>query len=80
MSVMPRVERLALPIGALGAAMRAGSLPGVMTFDVPRTREQWLRQIQSCREPMMGRAWANTLREAMRPTGAAAARLARVSG
>ena len=80
MSVTPAVTRLPLSAGALGAAVRDGTLPAGMMAAAPRTRTEWLQQIEICREPMMGRGWVNTLREAMRPTGAAAARLARVSG
>ncbi len=80
MSVAPIVERLPLALGPLAAAMRDGALPFGTTADVPRTLRDWRERIEVCREPMMGLGWANTLREAMRPTGAAAARLARVSG
>ena len=80
MSVTPRVERLALAMGPLATAVREGRLPAGATADIPRTAEEWRAHIEVCREPMMGLGWANTLREAMRPAGAAAARLARVAG
>ncbi len=80
MSVAPIVERLPLALGPLAAAMRDGALPSGTSADVPKDLRDWHERIEVCREPMMGIGWANTLREAMRPTGAAAARLARVSG
>ncbi len=80
MSVTAQVERLPLAMGALATAVRDGTLPQGMSLDVPRDRRGWLEQIESCREPMMGLGWGTTLREAIRPTGAAAARLARVTG
>ncbi len=80
MSVAPIVERLPLAFGPLAAAMRDGTLPSGTTADVPKGLRDWRERIALSREPMMGIGWADTLREAMRPTGAAAARLARVSG
>jgi uncharacterized protein YllA (UPF0747 family) len=74
------VERLPLAMGALATAVRDGTLPQGMTPEVARDRRGWLEQIELCREPMMGLGWGVSLREAMRPTGAAAARLARVTG
>ncbi len=79
MSVAPIVERLPLAFGPLAAAMRDGVLPGDAANDMPQTLRGWRERIEICREPMMGIGWANALHEAMRPTGAAAARLARVS-
>ncbi len=79
MSVSARVDRLPLAMGALASAVRDGTLPDGMTVTPPRDRRSWLEQIESCREPMMGLGWGAALREAMRPTGAAAARLARVT-
>lgn len=78
MSVTPLVERLPLAMGALAVAVRDAALPDGMVPVAPRTRREWLAHIETCRQPMMGRGWAVSLREAMRPTGAAAARLARV--
>jgi bacillithiol synthase len=80
MSVTPRVERLPLPLGPLASAVRDGTLPVGVTAEVPRTLQAWREHMALCREPMMGPGWANTLHEALRPAGAAAARLARVSG
>ncbi len=80
MSVMPTVERLPLAMGTLATAVRDGTLPQGMSLEAPRDRRDWLAHIESCREPMMGLGWGTTLREAMRPTGAAVARLARVTG
>jgi len=81
MSVTPQVEHLPLAMGTLAAAVRDGTLPAGMTPEAPpRDHRSWMEHIASCREPMMGLAWGTTLREAMRPTGAAAARLARVTG
>ena len=80
MSVMPQVERLPLAMGALATAVRDGTLPEGMAVEAPRDRRGWMERIESCREPMMGLGWGVTLREAMRPTGVAAARLARVTG
>ncbi len=80
MSVTPTVERLPLAMSPLAAAVRDGTLPQGTTAEIPRDVQGWRTHIEMCREPMMGLGWANTLREAMRPSGAAAARLARVSG
>lgn len=80
MSVMPFVERLPLAMGPLALAVRDGTLPPGSTPDIPRDLKAWREHIAVCREPMMGVAWATSLREAMRPAGPAAARLARVSG
>ena len=80
MSVTPQVERVPLAMGALATAVRDGTLPQGMSLHVPRDRRGWMERIESCREPMMGLGWGTTLREAIRPTGAAAARLARVTG
>ncbi|MES3033128.1 MAG: bacillithiol biosynthesis BshC [Gemmatimonadota bacterium] len=79
MSVSARVDRLPLAMGGLATAVRDGTLPEGMTVPAPRDRRSWMAQIDSCREPMMGLGWGAALREAMRPTGAAAARLARVT-
>jgi bacillithiol synthase len=79
MSMIPIVERLALPVGPLAAAVRDGTLPTGNTELIPRSLVSWREQIDRAREPMMGLRWADTLREAMRPSGPAAARLARVS-
>ena len=80
MSVMPVVERLPLRMGALASAVLDGSLPPHMTVPSPRSVAEWRAWIESCREPMMGTGWAVSLRDAMRPSGAAAARIARVAG
>ncbi len=80
MSVTPRVERLSLAMGPLATAVRDGTLPAGFTAETPRSMQAWRNHIAVCREPMMGLGWADNLREAMRPSGAAAARLARVSG
>ena len=80
MSVTPLVERLPLAMGPLAVAVRDGTLPPGFTAETPRSMQAWRAHVEVCREPMMGLGWANTLREAMRPSGAAAARLARVSG
>lgn len=80
MSMTPVVERLPLAMGALATAVRSGGLPDGFVAPAPRSASEWVEQIDVCREPMMGYGWAETLREAMRPSGAAAARLARVSG
>jgi bacillithiol synthase len=80
MSVTPLVERLSLAMGPLATAVRDGALPTGNTAAIPRDLSAWRAHIAICREPMMGPGWAATLREAMRPSGAAAARLARVSG
>lgn len=80
MSVMPIVERLPLAMGPLGAAVRDGTLPPGSAAPVPQDVREWREHIAACREPMMGTGWATSLHEAIRPTGAAAARLARVSG
>ncbi len=80
MSVMPFVERLPLAMGPLALAVRDGTLPTGSTAEIPRDLKAWREHIELCREPMMGIGWATTLREAMRPSGPAAARLARVSG
>lgn len=79
MSVMPVVDRLPLRMGALAGAVLGGSLPSHMSVPAPRTVAEWRAWIETCREPMMGLNWAVSLREAMRPSGAAAARLARVA-
>ncbi len=80
MSVTPRVDHLPLGMGPLAAAMQTGSLPTGHAAEIPRDLAAWRAHIEVCREPMMGKEWAESLREAMRPSGAAAARLARVSG
>jgi bacillithiol synthase len=80
MSMTPLVEHLPLAMGALAEAVRNGTLPPGHSADIPRDRAAWLGHIEVCREPMMGQGWALSLREAMRPAGPAAARLARVSG
>ncbi len=80
MSVTPLVERLPLAMGALATAVRDGTLAPGSTADIPRDLKAWRAHIEVCREPMMGPGWATSLREAMRPAGPAAARLARVSG
>ncbi len=80
MSVTPIVERLSLAMGPLAMAVRDGTLPAGFTAERPQTMQAWRHHIEACREPMMGPGWATTLREAMRPSGPAAARLARVSG
>ncbi len=80
MSVTPRVQRLSLAMSPLAAAVRDGTLPPGSTAEVPRSAREWREQVELSRQPMMGLGWAETLREAMRPAGAAAARLARVSG
>lgn len=79
MSVSARVERLPLAMAALASAVRDGTLPDGMCVAPPRDRRSWMEQIDRCREPMMGVGWGAALRDAMRPTGAAAARLARVT-
>jgi len=79
MSMTPRVELMPLAIGPLGAAVRDGTLPEGFTAEIPRDRRSWNEQIEQCREPMMGVGWADTMRDALRPSGAAAARLARVA-
>lgn len=79
MSVSPIVERLPLTLGPLAAAVRDGTLPAGNVELRPRGLASWQEQVETAREPMMGLRWADTLREAMRPSGAAAARLARVS-
>jgi bacillithiol synthase len=79
MSLTPTVEHLPLAMGALATAVRDGGLPAGPAPEMPRDRATWLAQIEVAREPMMGLGWAESLREAMRPSGAAAARLARVS-
>jgi len=79
MSVMPVVERLPLRMGALASAVLDGSLPPHMSVPTPHTAAEWRAWIEVCREPMMGLGWAASLREAMRPAGAAAARMARVT-
>lgn len=80
MSLTPLVERIPLATGPLAAAVRDGTLAAGSTAVRPQTTHEWREHIEICREPMMGLGWANTLHEAMRPTGVAAARLARVSG
>jgi len=81
MSVMPQVERLPLAMGTLATAVRDRTLPPGMTLPAPPLDQRsWMEHIEWCREPMMGLSWGTTLREAMRPTGPAAARLARVTG
>ncbi|MCC7053360.1 MAG: bacillithiol biosynthesis BshC [Gemmatimonadaceae bacterium] len=80
MSMTPVVERVPLGLGPLAAAVRAGTLPAGNLELIPRDLRSWQEQIELAREPMMGLRWADTLREALRPAGAAAARLARVSG
>ncbi len=80
MSVGPLVEHLPLAMGSLAIAVRDGTLPTGNTAEIPRDLTAWRNHIESCREPMMGLGWASALREAMRPSGEAAARLARVSG
>ena len=80
MSVIPLVDRLPLAMSKLAAAVRDGTLPAGHTADIPRDLQGWRTHIAVCREPMMGPGWATTLREAMRPAGPAAARIARVSG
>jgi uncharacterized protein YllA (UPF0747 family) len=80
MSMTPRVERLPLAMSPLATAVRDGNLPAGFTAETPHSMQAWRNHIDVCREPMMGLGWATTLREAMRPSGAAAARLARVSG
>lgn len=80
MSVTPVVERLPLAMGALATAVREGTLPVGTMPDTPHDVTSWRSHIELCREPMMGAGWAVTLHEAMRPSGVAAARLARVSG
>jgi len=80
MSVSPLIQRLPLGMSPLAAAVAAGTLPAGSTAEVPRSAAQWREQVELSRHPMMGLGWADTLREAMRPSGAAAARLARVSG
>lgn len=80
MSVTPLVERLPLAMGPLARAVCDGALAPGSTADTPRDRKSWLEHIDVCREPMMGRAWTLSLREAMRASGPAAVRLARVSG
>ena len=80
MSVTPLVERLPLAMGPLAGAVRDGTLPAGNTADVPRDLKAWREHIDVCREPMMGLGWTTTLREALRATGPAAVRLARVSG
>ena len=79
MSVSARVERLPLAMGALASAVSDGTLSPGICVTPPRDRRGWMERIESCREPMMGVGWGAALREAMRPTGAAAARLARVT-
>lgn len=79
MSVSPIVERLPLALGPLATAVRDGTLPAGNTELRPRSRSTWQEQVEAAREPMMGLRWADSLREAMRPSGAAAARLARVT-
>jgi bacillithiol synthase len=79
MSVSPDVERVPLSMGPLATAVVAGALPGAIPGERPHTTMEWRQRMLAVREPMMGVRWADTLREAMRPTGAAAARLARVS-
>lgn len=78
--MMPIVERVPLAMGKLASAVWHGMLPPGTTAAVPQSRQAWMEQIELAREPMMGLGWATSLREAMRPAGAAAARLARVSG
>ena len=80
MSVMPLVERLQLATGPLASAVRDGTLPHGSTAEIPRDLKAWREHIALCREPMMGIGWTMTLREAMRASGPAAVRLARVSG
>ncbi len=80
MSVTPIVERLPLSMSPLATAVRDGTLPPGSTAEIPRDHKAWREHIEVCREPMMGFGWANSLKEALRPSGPAAARLARVSG
>jgi bacillithiol synthase len=79
MSVMPTVDGTPLAMGPLATALVAGTLPAALTTERPASLADWQQHLETVREPMMGRQWADTLREAMRPSGAAAARLARVS-
>ena len=78
MSLMPVVQTLQLPLGPLATAVRDGSLPDHWVARAPRSTEAWRQQIEACRTPSLGTGWASTLRDALRPAGAAAARLARV--
>ena len=80
MSVTPLVERLPLAMGSLASAVRDGTLPAGSTAEIPRDLKAWREHIEVCREPMMGLGWTLTLREALRASGPAAVRLARVSG
>jgi bacillithiol synthase len=79
MSIGPVVERTTLTMGALATAVCSDALAVRGSASRPLSRASWMEQIAVCRDPMMGNAWADTLRDAMRPAGAAAARLARVS-
>ena len=80
MSVVPTVERLPLAMGSLAAAVRDGTLPMGFTAETPHNMQGWRNHIDVCRAPMMGTGWATTLHEALRPSGVAGARLARVAG
>jgi bacillithiol synthase len=79
MSMMPVVERLPLVMGALAIAVRDGAFAENGQPVRPRGDAAWRDHIAACQRPLLGNDWAHTLRDAMRASGAAAARLARVS-
>lgn len=78
MSLMPVVQKLRLGLGPLATAVHTAALPEHWIAPAPVEASEWRARIEDCRQPTLGFDWVSTLREAMQPSGAAAARLARV--
>lgn len=79
MSLNPTIERLPFAAGATARALLDGALPSTWTAPRPRTVADWRERMLASRHAPLGRDWGWTLREAFASSGAAAARLARVS-
>jgi bacillithiol biosynthesis cysteine-adding enzyme BshC len=79
MSLTPTIERLPFAAGATARAVLDGTLPAAWTAPRPRDVAAWRERMQASRHAPIGRDWGWTLREAFASSGAAAARLARVS-